>query len=754
MIVVVPFCSKDAALAVKVLRWAAKLDGHVPFKALLVHDNEVQADGVRIAAEAYFASVDEYQCTAWPGQHKSWPYPQNHQYQETASYFYSKGIREPWFWWEPDATPLKKGWLQAIADEHAKGGKPYTGHIVGPPYGHMTGVGVYPWNVINYSAAAMSATSMPWDVASRDDMIKHVHQANHLIQHIWERNGAPLSFSSKADADSVLSDTAVIFHRCKDGTLIDVLNGEPFYKTVFNAIGNAVKAATDAVKSLAPADETFAVVQLGRYGDIINALPAIRAAGDVRGIKPTVVVAKQFADVLDGVSYVTPHVYNGDFSDLKGAAEYAKDKFGDITIGQVWGRDTTVLQRATSYNVDNWERIGMMERWGERMDPVFDQRDRKRERQLITAMIRREDKPVVAMSLTGGSTSKLSNGAVIKQTIIREIGDACQIVDLDDMRLERIYDAVGLLEVCDALVTSDTAWLHLASDTNVPVAALLSGNGQWMQSETRCNCSLKIRDGGTTDSTAKLIGWLKLRIEAVKNRRFVHVCERHSPLPQRVKRSQSSWRTLEEMHSWKVVLMDDYPRDTRMLGEERAIPFFRDVLAYGLKHCRHDDYVVMTNDDTIIVPAAVPEMRQIMARTVALSSNRIEIPKWTGEAPQHGFTWHSGRDLMCFRAGWLRMHMNDIPDYALGICDWDTGMAAQVRWLSGHDWRLADSHRVIPDCEMSIGLVAHEMHQPTWRSADKKPSVGTFHNRKLVQEWADNHMPSMCVGIDWLKEKK
>jgi hypothetical protein len=749
MLIVLPFCQKDAALAIKVLRWAHHLDGHVPFKALLVHDGEVTPDGVRVAAETYFASVDIFKCSAWPGKHKQWPFPQNHCYQEVCSYIFAKQLKEPFLWWEPDATPLKAGWLKAIADEHAKGGKAYTGHIVGAPYGHLTGVAVYPWCVPVYSRQAMGATNIPWDLASKAEVVPHCHRANHLIQHIWERDGLPLSFKDKADVDAILSPTAVLFHRCKDGSLIDILNGEPFYKRLAIALADKVKDVTGKVGRLFASEETTAVVQLGRYGDIANALPAIRELGELRGRKPTVVVAKQFADILDGVTYADKDVFSGDFSQLQEGAEYARQKHKDVVVGQVWGKGLDVIQRTTSYNVDSWERMGMLERWGDKVPPTFDNRDRKRERAIITKHVPHNAKPLVLVSLTGGSTSKLDNGSAIKNAIFVEFGGSARIVDLDAIKFERVYDAIGLMEIADALVTSDTVWLHLANDAAVPTAAFLSDHGPWMQTETRCNCPLKLRGSGATEQS-KLIEWISSRVKSAANRAFVHVCERHQPLPLRVRRAQTSWATLAEMYSWRIELMDEpYPRDSRMLGEERSIPFLRDVLECGLKKCAFDDYVVFTNDDTIIVPGAVPEMEMVMARTVALSSNRIEIPKWTGEAPNHAFTWHSGRDLMCFRASWLRAHLTDIPDYALGICDWDTGMAAQVRWLSGHEWRLSDSHRVTKDCELTIGLVCHEMHPPTWKK-DGKPSHGTFHNRKLVQAWADKHEKGMVQGIDWL----
>lgn len=226
MIVVVPFCGKDEALVLKNLEWCRSLEPSVPFKALIIHDDLIGGEDVKSACGGYFSEVGEIKYPHWTGR-MDWPMPQNFQFQEAASHIFVKNKNDAWFWWEADATPLKAGWLQEIEGAHKAGGKAFSGNIVGEPYGHMTGVGVYPWNLPCYSGAIMSTLGVPWDVAGKAEVIPHVNKINHLIQHVWERDGAPFSFSDKADADSVLSKTAVIFHRCKDGSLIDAINGAP-----------------------------------------------------------------------------------------------------------------------------------------------------------------------------------------------------------------------------------------------------------------------------------------------------------------------------------------------------------------------------------------------------------------------------------------------------------------------------------------------------------------------------------------------
>ena len=510
MFVVIPFCHKDEWLAIKNLEWAKKLDGRTAHTAMVVHDDTISGDQVRHAAEQFFEKVIMFCYPRFPGRDISWPIVQNHQFQEAATFISYNGPKEPWLWWEPDSVPLKSGWIEAIEKAHKVGGKPYAGHIVtGDPFqnGHtiswMTGVGVYPPDVPSHSGAAMSCMRHPWDVASHRDVPKKCTPLNHLIQHIWEIDGKPARFADKGSVDALVSKTAVIFHRCKDGSLIEVLTGEPIYKAAAAKIMDAVGNIATYIKREINREGKLGVVQVGRYGDIVNALPAIRALGEREGITPSVVVAKEFASILDGVSYVRADVWDGPYDKLTDAVEYAKARYDSVVVGTVWGSDSPVVKKCSAYNVDSWERLGALQRWGEPMPPSFDLRDRVREREVINKVLPWTQEPIVLLSLTSGKSSPMPNGALIKSGLMKKFHGQCRFVDLDGSVFSHIYDVLGLMDFADALITSDTVWLHLAADTNVPVAALLSPQGGWYQTEPRCNCTLPLRDS-SSESVGRL----------------------------------------------------------------------------------------------------------------------------------------------------------------------------------------------------------------------------------------------------------
>jgi hypothetical protein len=276
------------------LAWAKRLDGKIQQNCLVVHDDLCDATKVIEAAKDYFALVKTMKYQHWAGKQQNWPAPQNFQFQQAASYI-SANLpfgKDPWFWWEPDATPLKPGWLKTIEFRHAEGGKPFMGHIVtGDPFGNgqslswMTGVGVYPFNMAGKSLRAMTTVDYPWDVIGAKDILPQCSRANDIIQHVWERNGAPYHFVDKADTEAILQKGAVIFHRCKDGSLINALNEVPVYKDIIADVRVAASELIARAKKLFTAPHTTAIVQLGRYGDIVNALPAIREFGYQRGTK-------------------------------------------------------------------------------------------------------------------------------------------------------------------------------------------------------------------------------------------------------------------------------------------------------------------------------------------------------------------------------------------------------------------------------------------------------------------------------------
>lgn len=239
MILVCPFCAKDGAIALKNLLWMEELDGRLPFDVVLSHDDQTPASMVqdmKVAANRIFQKADTFWYPA--PEKKHWPAAPNWAWQNVARYM-AAIVKKPWLFLEADAVPIRKGWLRDIAVEHYRAGLPFSGHFVDQSK-HMNGVGVYPPDVAKYSVGAFRTEETAWDVVLGKDLslqeggsMCYVHPSHTLFQlcwavnpadgKAWYGNGEVASFKSFNDLLRIVDTTMAVFHRCKDGSLIDWL---------------------------------------------------------------------------------------------------------------------------------------------------------------------------------------------------------------------------------------------------------------------------------------------------------------------------------------------------------------------------------------------------------------------------------------------------------------------------------------------------------------------------------------------------
>lgn len=217
-------------MAVKNLQWAIELDRKVNFNALLAYDDKTPKETVRQVTELarqLFRNVQEY-CYDAPYE-QSWPLAPNHAWQRVAWHIYNTPIKESWFWWEADAVPLRSRWLDDLVDAYTAGKQPFAGHVV-ENMGHFNGVAFYPWNICDFAAQALYCRSAAWDVVLRDEVAGKVTALNDLILHCWNigEDGWPTngdgkhpSFPTEADMLKFIGFQYALWHRCKDGSLID-----------------------------------------------------------------------------------------------------------------------------------------------------------------------------------------------------------------------------------------------------------------------------------------------------------------------------------------------------------------------------------------------------------------------------------------------------------------------------------------------------------------------------------------------------
>lgn len=149
---------------------------------------------------------------------EAWPYGANWMFRTTLKWQSENPV--PFYWLEPDCTPLKRGWLGRLEDEYFQCGKPFMGGVVHSsgttrqPGDHLTGCAIYPENAHKLLGKVLSERHDAFDMAIAHIAVPLAHHTD-LFFHSW---------GARATTDpSRISPQAVIHHQCKDGSLINRL---------------------------------------------------------------------------------------------------------------------------------------------------------------------------------------------------------------------------------------------------------------------------------------------------------------------------------------------------------------------------------------------------------------------------------------------------------------------------------------------------------------------------------------------------
>ena len=285
LLIALPTCEKDFPLAADLLRWCAEVEpaGYQTHSALIVAGAELErsqiSELVELAEVAGFRTVTAIQQRQDDDQ--AWPTAPNRMFQICAQHVRDT-LRLNFFWMEPDVTPLCAGWLTELEKEYTKAGKPFMGFVWDKPNRHLTGCAVYPPNVAKFNPHMLNSDRQPFDTIRPDLTLRQTH-VTRLIHHEWGdiESNTPWTFPDSAST-ARLSPDAVLFHRCKDGSLIDRLrerkNDAAFHPELmdsppFSLVG---KIRRNVIGLLARSSTYY---HSGNLGDIIYALKAIKLAG-------------------------------------------------------------------------------------------------------------------------------------------------------------------------------------------------------------------------------------------------------------------------------------------------------------------------------------------------------------------------------------------------------------------------------------------------------------------------------------------
>lgn len=479
-------------------------------------------------------------------------------------------------------------------------------------------------------------------------------------------------------------------------------------------------------------------VMLGRYGDIVNILPMLKAEADA-GRRPTLVVAQDFADILDGVSYVDRIVWDGAYDRLPDALRWLRrDKGITAPIVPQYHRNPYDKSRLTdSYQKECWRLAGKLKDFEARGPLVFDRRDDKREEALVLAHTACS-KPVILLGLDSVS-SPLANKAEITAAICRRFSDTHEVLDLAHIKAARVYDLIGLLEAAALTISADTMFIHLARAGSARLLALV--NSGWRGSVCEHAAGTIRYEHATPEAVVaeavKILQSEKPTKKAkplLKPATLFHAVDLFGDDARHLK-ARASWNAAYQSGAVVPAHFAGGSRNAKSeLGDPRALPFLKDVLwaAIPADSTKHgDDIVVWGNSDISFSDGFSECVRAHVGKHHAAAMRRTET---NGQG-------HPGRDVFAFTVDFLHEHWDEIPDYVLGAPVFDLGLVALIRKFHG-----------LPPITVALlnddthpadmpSYATHESHAPEWQvsNMDSVPSV--MHNRKLFREWAKKYEP-------------
>jgi len=492
------------------------------------------------------------------------------------------------------------------------------------------------------------------------------------------------------------------------------------------------------------------IIQLGRFGDIINILPIAKHIHDTSG-KPDFIVSKDFASILDGVTYVSPVVtdINWDMPS-KAYAQYAP-RYSSTLVTQLYDADRTEKSKhfCDSFTAEAWHRAGYLDRWST-LPLVFDNRNRTREQSLLNSVLGPScfnSKPLVLISTSGYSSEYLYSTKLL-DFLTASLEQQYRVIDISSLRAERIFDVLALLEKASYLVTTDSAFLHLSYAVKTPTVALLSDwHDMWHGSRPRSHVILSMRYNESDIRMPDIVDAIrKPAISFVESRHnIVHLvsrwCQKNQQDIERIGRAEQSWnkhyeKGLVPIHVWKT------GRTSESVGDNRRTHFLRDVLKTGMDACADDGVIIFTNDDTILCDDAIECVLDTLKNQDMTCSFRLTISRDFPLGRKDG-----GRDLFAFKKRWLLSHFDEIPDFILGSGGWDYWMAIWFKYHLGEKIDMG-TIGVQTKSEMPVGHILHEKHEAKWNIQDKGSHPGNRHNiETLRMAFQQMNINNMYIGL-------
>lgn len=451
-----------------------------------------------------------------------------------------------------------------------------------------------------------------------------------------------------------------------------------------------------------PAPERADYVSLRRAGDIINLLPILQQRSKEWGRPVRLVVHREFAPLLEGASYVTPVIWDGDWEDAMAAATQYH-----AVNAQVFARGVRPDVRTHNFARLAWTKCGAR-RWERHLPLVFDRRNHDREASLAHAVFK-TDKPKLLIKMQGNS-SPFPLATWLDGRIRTEFGERAEVVSLDSLRAERLYDLVGLMDRANCLVTVDTVTLWLSHASPCPSVQLVNGTG-FAASPPRGNCIKRLPYLAVQTKWHEIANAIKKTVTITPHGDSM-VCTFMDYTPDE---QDARERHRKAAESWPKLGARLYPftpmRSSKRFADPRGMPYIRDMVqaAFGTGT---EDIIVITNNDIIFGDKLREAIIASCQRYGCYWAYRTNLPTRTTD---------QGADVFAFTRSWWHLHEHLYPDFLLGYWWFDDVLVRLMRW-SG--------------CLEGPREYFHVVHRGV---LDRLHSPGQKYNERLANQWLTEH---------------
>jgi len=475
-------------------------------------------------------------------------------------------------------------------------------------------------------------------------------------------------------------------------------------------------------------------LNMGRYGDICSFLPVLKNEFDETGEKPSLIVSKDYADILDGVRYVNSIIYGGPFEDVTGALKFARASVGDVTTTQVVGITDVIVSQVYGNHVgpqivcDSFQQNGFrlankLELWPKQLKLVFDKRDSKREKKLLKGLPK--DKPWIVVS-TGGNSSPFQYQELLWEILNHSLPEF-HIVDLAQIKAEKFYDLLGIMDHPNTahMILTDSGPLHLAYATQKPIHAIVANAPtMWHGPAWRPFYASYTRYKNFPRDVVSILE--KIRRKEKPTILYPEIVHVYQKMP---------WATGDEKRrndlaakTWEVISCVDLGLDDNCFvrssaevipGETRRIPMIKDILRLACVGRNDESVLLFTNTDTCVANNLI----QRLEGTLPAYSYRRDFKRIDEPLPYDRISAgakYAGCDFFAMRVGWWRRNHHLFPDMVLGRHSWDRIMRELIKSAGG---------REIED------LIYHEWHPSLWEGHGLHTDPSNLRNCKLAREW-------------------